>query len=177
MRMQAWPTLAAWGAGLIQLATGAGMLTAGPGGAARPYGVVLTLTGAAALAWGVVWLSRARHPRIGIGIAVAGLLLTTGALAVDTAHVSVLAVTVAAALSAVAGASTAVILRRRERQEPLPAPAAPRASAPGAGMGGLLAAAVVVAALVTPALASTEAGRLAPDHGAHTFVIDHGHGH
>lgn len=171
MRLQAWPALASWGAGLIQLATGAGMLTAGSSGAGRPYGVVLAVAGAATLAWGVVWISRARHPRLGIGIAVSGVLLTAGALAVDAVHVSVLAVAVATALSAVAGASTAVVLRRGAR------PAAPRRASSGSGMGGLLAAAVVVAALVTPALASTEAGRLAPDHGAHTFVTDHGHGH
>ena len=43
-------------------------------------------------------------------------------------------------------------------------------------MVGFLLGAVAVAGVVTPALASTEAGRLAPDHGSHTLLVDpHGH--
>jgi hypothetical protein len=44
-------------------------------------------------------------------------------------------------------------------------------------LAGLFISAVLVAAIVTPALGATEAGRLAPDHSGHGIVLDGGHGH
>jgi hypothetical protein len=40
---------------------------------------------------------------------------------------------------------------------------------------GMIIGSAVVAALVTPALAATEVGRLAPDHSSHTVLEQHSH--
>lgn len=156
--------VAAWGAGLLQIALGAGMLTSD--GAARGAGLALVAFGAGALAWGASTLARGRPvvPRLGIGGALAGMGAAAVTLAIDPVRISAVAVAAASALLVVAALACAVRLRAREKTTD----AAPlRLSA-------LFAAAVVVAAIASPALATTEAARHAPDHGTHG-VTEPGH--
>ncbi|RLK52721.1 hypothetical protein [Microbacterium telephonicum] len=165
-----WPTLAAWGAGLVQLALGAGVIMGDVGPGPRAVGVGLATIGAATLVAGVVWLARGvRRHRLALTLAVAGILAMAAALAVDPAHVSVAALAVGVALEIALAVS--ILGLRRAAQPRRTTQAAPRR----VGVSGLLVGAVVVAAAVTPALASTEAGRLAPDHSRHTLEIGHQH--
>jgi hypothetical protein len=165
-----WPALAAWGAGLVQLALGAGMVT-GADAAPRGLGAVLVLVGAAALVWGAVSLGRVRvvAARSTILLAVVGVGTATGALMIDPVRVSVLAVGVALLFWLVLGVLAAAVIRRRS--------APPVDTTRSASMVGILLGAVVVAGAVTPALSATEAGRLAPDHGEHRLVLPGGHVH
>lgn len=149
--------VAAWGAGLLQMALGAGVLTSA--GVALGAGLALVALGAGALAWGVASLARGRSvaPRMGIGGALAGIGATTAALLTAPARVSAVAVAAASVLLVVAALACGVRLREREKTTD----AAPlRLTA-------LVVAAVVVAAIATPALGTTEAARHAPDHGTH----------
>lgn len=164
---RSWPTLAAWGAGLIQLALGAGMVM-GTDAGATAAGVVLVVVGLSGLAWGLASLALGRVvlPWGGVAIAIAGTITGVGGLVVDPAHVSVLAVAVGSALWIVVGVASALALRSEQQRRP--------ASSSRLGLIGLLAGAVVVAAAVTPALGATEAGQMAPDHSSHS--IDFGGG-
>lgn len=157
-----WAAVAAWGAGLIELALGAGALTTD--GAARGAGFVLVGLGAGGLVWGAVTLARGRIvvPRAGVAGALVALGAAVAALWLDPARTSIVAVAAASTLLVVVALACAVRLRRGGMD----------ASAPR--LRSLFLAAVVVAALVTPALGSTEAGLLAPDHGPHG-IVDPGH--
>ncbi|MFE1646970.1 hypothetical protein ACFM35_15420 [Microbacterium sp. P01] len=163
-----WPALVAWGAALLQLALGAGLLTGvGWGAWSGVTGASLVSLGIGGLAWGAVALTRGRVivPRVGVAAALAGIVLSTAALVIDPERTSILAVAAASALLIACGISCAVAVRsgrvRADRH---------------VGILGLLVAATVVAAVVTPALGSTEAGRNAPDHGGHDIVfVEHGH--
>jgi hypothetical protein len=161
-----WAAVAAWGAGLVELALGAGALTGTDGsGAARGAGTALVLLGLASLVWGAATLMRGRlvTPRIAIGAALAGIVAAAAALAVDPARTSVIAVVAASALLVAGSLGAARALRRGKATDA----GAPRLSA-------LFVAAVIVAGVVTPALGATEAWRLAPDHGEHS-VVEPGH--
>jgi hypothetical protein len=166
--------LAAWGAGLVQIALGAGALTATvvaqEDGAARGAGAVLVAFGAATLAWGVAVLARGRilAPRAGIGGALTGLLATTVMLWLAPGGTSVAAVAAAAVLLVVVGFLCGHRLRtsRTHGQD--------AADSPRISVWAVIGAAVVVGAIVTPALGTTEAARFAPDHGTHELV-DPGH--
>lgn len=154
--------VAAWGAGLIAIALGAGVTTGD--GTAWGAGLVIVTLGAGALVWGAASLARGHLvcARAGVAGALGGMLATVAALWLDPGRVSALAVAAASALFiAVAMACGACLRREAGTTNP-------------ARLTALIVAAVVVAAVVTPALASTEAGRLAPDHGGHG-VIDPGH--
>ena len=154
----AWSAVAAWGAGLVAIALGAGALPT-----ATVWAVALLAIGGAALAWGAVTLARGSvvTPRIGIAGALAGIGATVGTLFADPARTSPLAVVAASVLFVLCALACARQVRR-----PVDA-AAPRVAV-------LLVSAVVVAAIVTPALGATEAGLLAPDHGTHG-IVDPGH--
>ncbi|WP_127473154.1 hypothetical protein [Microbacterium sulfonylureivorans] len=160
-----WAAVAAWGAGLIELALGAGALTGG--GAARGAGAALVAVGAAGLVWGATTLGRGRIvvPRSGVVGALAGVIAGTVALAADPARSSVVAFAVSTVLLVAVALACAARLRAVHDGRADAAP--PRLSM-------LFVAAAVVAALVTPALGATEAGRLAPDHGTHG-IVDPGH--
>ena len=160
-----WAAVAAWGAGLTELALGAGAL--GQGGAARGAGAVLVALGAAGLVWGAATLARGRIvvPRSGVAGSLAGIVAGALALAADPGRTSVLAFAVGAALLVAVALACATRLRSSGES---------RADAATPRLGVLFVAAVLVAALVTPALGATEAGRLAPDHGTHG-VVDPGH--
>lgn len=161
----AWAAVAAWGAGLIGLAIGAGALP--QGGAARGAGIALLALGAGGLVWGAATLARGRIvvPRAGVAGALAGIAAATVAVAVDPVRTSVLAAAAATALLVTVALSCAGVLRARSRGKADAAP--PRVWA-------ILAAAVIVAGVVTPALGATEAGRNATFHGGHELV-DPGH--
>jgi hypothetical protein len=160
-----WAAVAAWGAGLIELALGAGALTAG--GAARGAGAALVALGAAGLVWGATTLGRGRIvvPRSGVVGALAGIAAGTVALATDPARISVVAFAVGALL--LVSVALACVARLRALREGRADAAPPR-------LWTLFVAAVVVAGIVTPALGATEAGQLAPDHGTHG-IVDPGH--
>lgn len=157
----AWTAVAAWGAGLIELALGAGALTSGD----SPWGLgfILIALGAAGLVWGAATLARGHllAPRAGVAGALASLTAVVATLALDPARTSV--VTVGAASVLLIAVALACARQSRRRTDAAP----PRLSV-------LLIAAVLVAGLVTPALGATEAGLLAPDHSDHG-IVDPGH--
>ena len=168
-----WAAIAAWGGGLIQLALGAGALTGvGGGPAIRAVGIILTVLGAAALGWGVAALARGRIivPRAGLSGSLAGILAATAAMILDPSRVSVFAVAAASVLLIAVAFACALVLRTAGRAVVSPAPDAVRPQ-----LVGILVGAVLVAGLVTPALAATEAGRHAVPHGEHTQTVDPGH--
>jgi len=161
-----WLGFAAMGAGMVHFAL---VITAPPALAA-----VLLLLGLAECGWGIATFARERliAPRIArLGallpvvlwslLVVAATLLDAPALA---ASLTLLPMAVATALDLFVAVVLSRVLQRAD------ADLRPRAAvAPSAGryLIGLMAGATVVAALVTPALAGTEAGRLAQPHGQH----------
>lgn len=168
-----WPALAAWGGGLVQLALGAGAITgAGEGSAVRVAGVLLTVVGAVAIGWGVVTLARGRIvvPRLGIAGSLAGISAGVAAMTLDPTRISVFAVAAATALLVAVALSCALELRRASRPSSIRTRDAARPR-----LIGLLIGALLVAGVVTPALASTEAGRHAVPHGEHSELVEPGH--
>jgi len=180
-----WPMLSALGGGLVLLA-----LAAGAGGAAAG---ALAVAGIAGLSWGVLSLraGRAIVPAVALGVSTAvlvgaGALVGTG-LAVATG-VAVGPLVAASVFIAVVAAHTAFVVRRRSRAaRPTPdrdrsVDATTRPAVDGRlSLVGLVAGALLVAGLATPALAATEAGELAVPHGEHgeqggTSVTDADHG-
>ncbi|WP_461470809.1 hypothetical protein [Microbacterium sp. HJ5] len=163
--LPSWAAVAAWGAGLIEIALGAGALT--QGGAARGAGIALVALGAGALAWGVAALVRGRIvvPRTGVAASLAGIAAGILALTADPVRTSIVAVGAASALLLATALACASRLRGRGERRADAAP--PRTWV-------MIAAAIVVAAVVTPALAATEAGRNASPHGEH-MLVDPGH--
>ena len=180
-----WPMLSALGGGLVLLA-----LAAGAGGAA---GGALAAAGIAGLGWGVLSLraGRAIVPAVALGVSTAvlvgaGALVGTGLAAATGVAVGPLVA--ASVFIAVVAAHTAFVVRRRSRAaRPTPdqdraADAASRPAIDGRlSLVGLVAGALLVAGLATPALAATEAGELAVPHGEHgehggTSVTDADHG-
>jgi hypothetical protein len=174
-----WPMLSAIGGGLVLLA-----IAAGAGGVT---GGALAAAGVMGLGWGALSLRAGRSvvPAAALGVSAAllagsGALIGTGfAEATDVAVGPLLA---ASAFIAVVGGHSAFLVRRRGRAA-RPAPDAPGGTVDGrASLGGLVVGALLVAGLATPALAATEAGRLAVPHGDHDSRVtdtddSHGHGH
>lgn len=169
---RSWPALAAVGAGLLLLALGAGALAPALGGprsaAAAALAVALMLLGAAALAWAIATLRSGRpvSPRLGIAGALLAMLGCATALVSDPTRTSIAAIGAAVLLLVITGSFCAFAVGRR---------AAARHRDGRTGMIGMIVGSAVVAALVTPALAATEVGRLAPDHGSHTVLEQHSH--
>lgn len=157
--LRTWPALFAWGAGLIHLAIGASVVGTGHDAFATALLVSLLVAGAAELAWGVMAL---RSGRIvgGKGAALGAIALVLLGAASLLSGASVIAVAAASAL-AVAGGSIAARTA---------APTASRAvAARGRGTwsrgAGVMVGAVLVAALVAPGLAQTDAGQGVGEHG------------
>ena len=163
-----WPAITGWGAGLVLFALGAGAVS---GSTVQPAGLLLIALALLALAWGAVTLARGRliAPRASVVGALAGLVAGGLALAVDPARTSVFAVAAASVLLVATAIGCGRALRATTRLENAPS-SKPR-------LAGIFVAAVVVSALVTPALGATEAGRLAPDHSVHGGVIEDSHHH
>lgn len=159
-----WAAVAAWGAGLLELAVGAGALL--QGGAARGAGIALLVLGAGGLAWGAVTLARGRivAARTAVAGALVGIGASVAALAADPVRTSILATAAATVLLVTIALACAARLRAAARGKPDSSP--PRIWA-------ILVAATLVAGVVTPALAATEAGRSAVPHGEH--FVDPGH--
>lgn len=178
-----WPMLCALGAGLVLLA-----LAAGAGGT---VGGVTAAAGAAGLGWGVLSLraGRALVPDLVLGTG-AALLVGAGALVgsglAAAAGVPVGPLLAASAFVIVVAGHCAVVVRGRARagregRAGRADAAAPRVAAVDGRVPlvGLVVGALLVAGVATPALAATEAGRLAVPHGEHgggsSSVPDHGH--
>jgi hypothetical protein len=116
-----WPAVAAWGGGLVQLALGAGAITAAEGGPAiRVAGMLLVVIGAVAIGWGAATLARGRIvvPRLGIGGSLAGIPIAVATMSLDPTRVSVFAVAAASALLVAVALGCALALRRISRPAP-----------------------------------------------------------
>jgi len=164
---RSWPTVAAWGAGLIAAALGAAAIVSADSTVpARSVGILLFTLGLATLAWGVVALARARPvvPRAALAGALLTVLAMVALLVVASARTSIFAVTVGIVLMIPVGVVNAIAVRRGTR-----APHPDRR----VGVVGLLVAAAIAAVLVTPALSSTQDAVLLSDDGT-VPVIDHG---
>ncbi len=175
--VRSWPTLAAWGAGLLQLGLGAGAITKGADPAARGVGVLLVVVGAAALAWGVAALAKGRMtaPRAGAGIALVGIVATTAVMLVDPVRTSAYPAAVSVVLSLVVGIAAAIAVRRAARAAH-PVPVSPARTAARTSVWGLIVGAFLLAGIVTPALASTPVGSDAPGAKVNeVFMPGHGH--
>ena len=189
MSLRMWPALLAWGAGLIHIAVAAG---------SPLYVLIpLTGLGAAELVWGVAALRMGRMPLVGTTLTV-GLLAVLGGFGLALFDLMAWGPLASSSLMlvAVAGAA-AVTLRRASRRADaspsarasvpaaasaaaaVPAPASvPTAAVPVAAVPapasarrtliGVVAGALLVSALTTPALAQTKAGDYAVPHGEMT---------
>lgn len=187
-RAASWPVAAGWGAGLIQLSLGAGAITGAQGGAAlTAAGVALVILGGANLGWGAATLACGRLvvPRASVVGSLAGLVVLATALAIAPARMPVIAVAAASALLVTAGiggaratreSAVASLSRSADCAVEGSADAAP-GGRDRVALRGLIVSAALVAALVTPVLSATDAGRLAPDHGGHDLVFEDGHTH
>jgi len=161
--LRSWPALLAWGAGLIHLAIGASV-TGADGWAVVLLAPMLVL-GAVELGWGVAVL---RAGRVGQGRgaaigAIIAVILGAGAL---LGGAPVIAVAASSGLVVAAGAMAARSRGEGEAGADVGEGSvrASRSRAVGAVLG-----AVLVAALVTPGLAQTDAGANGGGH-------DHGGG-
>ena len=170
--VRSWPSVFAWGAGLITAALGAGAITRPDSGAvADGLGIGLVVLGLAALAWGgvVLWAGRLVVPALVLGGSLITIFGVTALLFVVPAHTSVLAVAAASLLLVIVGASAAVHLRRERRSAN-----ATRTPQPMSVVG-LLVAAAVIAVVVTPALGATQNAVLLRDDGTVPVISHEGH--
>jgi len=165
--VRTWLGFAAIGAGLVHLA----MVISSP----LPIAAVVLLLGVSEIAWGVAAFARdsVPAPRVAGAVAIAPVLawslLVVVATMLDTASLAaslpLLPMAIASILELFVAAVLATHLRRaRNAGGTTTTPALPSA---GRYLVGLLAGALVVGALTTPALAATEAGRYAQPHGSH----------
>ena len=169
-----WPALFAWGAGLIHIAVAAG----------SPLSVLVPLTalGVAELVWGIAMLRVGRMPLVRTTLAV-GVLATLGGLVLALFDLMAWIPLVSSSVMLVAIAGAAALTLRRAARDVRDAGsdvrgpdagASARSSVPaGRTLIGVLAGALLVSALTTPALAQTKAGDYAVPHGEMTS--HHGH--
>ncbi|MFJ4163980.1 hypothetical protein ACIPY5_00325 [Microbacterium sp. NPDC089698] len=161
--LRSWPALLAWGAGLIHLAIGASVT--GAGGTAVVLLAPMLILGVAELGWGIAVL-RAGRIRRGRGAAVGAIIavvLGAGALLGGAPVIAIAAATVLVVASgAMAARSGAEGDAGADGGEATVRGSRTRAA-------GTVLGAVLVAALVTPGLAQTDAG-------ANGGVHDHGGG-
>lgn len=170
--VRSWPSVSAWGAGLIIAALGAGAIVhADSGVAASGLGIGMVVLGLASLAWGAAALSTGRIvvPRATLAGALVALVATAALMFVAPAHTSIIGVAAASVLLVVVGATVAVHLRRRRRA------GSPERTAQPISVVGLLVAAAVIAVLVTPALGATQDAVLLRDDGTVPVVTHDGH--
>ncbi|MDQ1175177.1 uncharacterized membrane protein YhaH (DUF805 family) [Microbacterium testaceum] len=170
--VRSWPSVSAWGAGLITAALGAGAIVRSDSGAvADGLGIGAVVLGLAALAWGGAVLSTGRLvvPRLALGGALVSLLVVSALMFVTPAHTSILGVAAACVLLVVVGATVAVHLRRLRDGAP-----ADRAAKPMSVVG-LLVAAAVLSVIVTPALGATQDAVLMRDDGTVPVISHEGH--
>ena len=164
-----WPSAAAWGAGLVQLALGAGAIVSGDSSAAaRAVGVLVALLGAATFIWGCAGLATSRlvAPRAALTGVLVGVLALVALLILAPARASVFAVAIGTVLLIAVGAFSAAAVRRGARA---------RDAGSGRGIAGMLLAAAIISALVTPALGATQDGYMLRDDGTVPVVTHDGH--
>jgi hypothetical protein len=165
-----WPTVAAWGGGLVQAALGAAAITGPSSGVlARATGVLLATLGVAWLIWGGVNLVKSRlvFAPAALAAATVSVLAMFGLLALSPARTSVFAVAAATVLLVVTGAACAIVVRRGGDR--------PRDVGTLRGILGMLLAAAVIAVVVTPALGATQDALLLRDDGTVPAVTHEGH--
>lgn len=169
---RSWPSVSAWGAGLIAAALGAGAIVR-PGSEAVSIGLGtgMVILGLAALAWGGAVLAAGRLllPRVALGGSLATLALTAALVVADPAHTSIMGAAAASVLLVIVGATAAGRLRRLRRDDP-----ADRSAQPMSVLG-LLVAAAVIAVVVTPALGATQNAFLLRDDGTVPVITHEGH--
>ncbi|GAA5031040.1 hypothetical protein ACFQRL_10795 [Microbacterium fluvii] len=167
--LRTWPALFAFGAGLLHLAAGAAVVHGG-GASTAAVLCALIVVGAAELIWAGASLhaGRPRRPRLAVGAAAAAPVWGAAALAVGCSPIAIAA---ASGFAVTAGAMTARGWGERARRAASGGSAARRAHP---AVAWTIAGALVVAAVATPALATTTAGLSAVhDHGGSTDP--HGH--
>lgn len=169
-----WPALFAWGAGLIHIAVAAG----------APLGVLVPLTalGAAELVWGIATLRLGRMPLVRTALTI-GVVATLGGLVLALFDLMAWIPLVSSSLMLLAIAGAAAVKLRRDARgidgsgtdaRGADVDASARSSAPvGRSLIGVVAGALLVSALTTPALAQTHAGDYAIPHGE--MSGHHGH--
>jgi hypothetical protein len=165
-----WPTVAAWGGGLIEAALGAAAITGESSSVlARATGFLLVSLGVAWLLWGGTNLVKSRLVVAPVALAAATLsvLAMFGLLALSPARTSVYAVAAATLLFVIAGAACAIVVRRGGDR--------PRDVGTLRGILGMLLAAAVIAIVVTPALGATQDALLLRDDGTVPAVTHDGH--
>jgi hypothetical protein len=165
-----WPSVAAWGAGLIQAALGAGAIVgASSTFTDRAVGVVLVSLGVLSLFWGGANLvaSRLVAPPLALAGAVAGVLAMFGLLAVAPSHTGVYAIAAGTFLLLIVGGACAVVVRRGADK--------PRDVGTLRGLLGMLVAAAIIAVIVTPALGAAQDAVLLTDDGTVPVVTHDGH--
>ncbi|GAA5205352.1 hypothetical protein GCM10025774_02360 [Microbacterium kyungheense] len=161
-RTPAWVAVGAWGAGLVGAAVGAGAIVGVQADTvSRSLGAAAVTHGLLALAWGAVCLARGRTvaPRAAVVGVFAGIASVVTLLATTPTGTSVVAVGVFIGLSAATGAGVGWSLRHPSRR--------------GGGVTGLIAAAAVVALLVTPALGSAQDAATTEPDGSFVPVVGH----
>lgn len=164
--LRTWLAFAALGVGLIHLA----LVVSAP----LPVALVAALIGFTELAWAVLVLRQQRifAPRAGMFAALLPIALWLALLVsappfANNASLSHGALAAGAALELFVAAALALHLRRGRAL-----PIERRAPPPWLYLSGLMAGALAVGAIVTPALASTAAGRYAQPHGEHTLQVE-----
>ena len=165
--VRTWLGFAAIGAGLVHLA----LVISSP----LPIAAVALLLGVAEVTWGVVTFARdsVPVPRVASAVAIVPLLAWSLMVVIATlldaawlgASLPLLPMAIASIFELFVAAVLATHLRRVQNAGGTDRSAA----APSAGryLVGLMAGALLVGALTTPALAATEAGRYAQPHGSH----------
>ena len=165
--VRAWLSFAAIGAGIIHLA----LVISSP----LAIGIPLALFGIAELTWGVLILVKDRlvSPRLAHAGAVTPLLLwslltvTVTLLAAPQVASSLRFVPmgIAAIFELFIAGVLSVILRRRTETETEPSTPAAKPATAVKYLSAVIVAGVLVGALTTPALAATQAGAVAIEHG------------
>ncbi|MGW9114651.1 hypothetical protein [Microbacterium sp. NPDC055683] len=152
MMLRWWPALSSWGAGLILFSVSAQSPLA--------VGIASAAIAIAAFGWGAAALRRDAPPVPRVALAVAMGVLIAGVALVMTGGIGWLGWLALSALVLIVAASAAVVLRRGSEDAP-----ASRRAHRSSGTVALVTGALLVAAVTTPALASSEAGELAVPHG------------
>ncbi|WDG16770.1 hypothetical protein [Microbacterium sp. Clip185] len=158
-----WPAALAWGAALILTALGAGAVVLPDAtSASLIIGIGAAALGLGGLGWGVGVLRTGRllAPRSTTAGALLTMLVATSLLVSEPAHTSIVGVSVCVALSAALGACAAAAARSNTPAQHL-------------RVGQLLAAAALIAVLVTPALGAVQDGVLLRDDGTVPVVPHH----